>query len=87
MRSFLLLAISLFAALLAGCTQHADSNRYNEAIWRGQRESLEQLRVLWHGERIVVHLSPQRPGPGVDTPEDLARVRRIFEQRSSADTR
>ena len=48
---------------------------------------LEQLRVLWHGERIVVHLSPQRPGPGVDTPEDLARVRRIFEQRSSADTR
>ena len=52
-----------------------------------QVESLEQLRVLWHGERIVVHLSPQRPGPGVDTPEDLARVRRIFEQRSSADTR
>jgi len=52
-----------------------------------QIESLEQLRVLWHGERIVVHLSPQRPGPGVDTPEDLARVRRIFEQRSSADTR
>lgn len=52
-----------------------------------QTESLEQLRVLWHGERIVVHLSPQRPGPGVDTPEDLARVRRIFEQRSSADTR
>ncbi|MCK6404131.1 MAG: 3-deoxy-manno-octulosonate cytidylyltransferase [Sphaerotilus natans subsp. sulfidivorans] len=51
-----------------------------------QIESLEQLRVLWHGERIVVHLSPQRPGPGVDTPEDLARVRRIFEQRSSADT-
>ena len=46
-----------------------------------QIESLEQLRVLWHGERIVVHLSPQRPGPGVDTPEDLARVRRIFEQR------
>ncbi|KDB54026.1 3-deoxy-D-manno-octulosonate cytidylyltransferase [Sphaerotilus natans subsp. natans DSM 6575] len=52
-----------------------------------QIESLEQLRVLWHGERIVVHLSPQRPGPGVDTPEDLARVRRIFEQRSSANTR
>ncbi len=41
-------------------------------------ESLEQLRVLWHGERIAVHLSPERPGPGVDTPEDLARVRAIF---------
>ena len=41
-------------------------------------ESLEQLRVLWHGERIAVHLSTQRPGPGVDTPDDLARVRALF---------
>lgn len=44
-----------------------------------QLESLEQLRVLWHGERIAVHVSATRPGPGVDTPEDLARVRRLFE--------
>jgi 3-deoxy-manno-octulosonate cytidylyltransferase (CMP-KDO synthetase) len=41
-------------------------------------ESLEQLRVLWHGERIAVHVSTQRPGPGVDTAEDLARVRKLF---------
>ena len=41
-------------------------------------ESLEQLRVLWHGERIAVHVSDARPGPGVDTPEDLARVRALF---------
>lgn len=41
-------------------------------------ESLEQLRVLWHGERIAVHVSAARPGPGVDTPEDLARVRALF---------
>ena len=41
-------------------------------------ESLEQLRVLWHGERIAVHVSAERPGPGVDTPDDLARVRAIF---------
>jgi len=41
-------------------------------------ESLEQLRVLWHGERIAVHVSEVRPGPGVDTPEDLERVRRLF---------
>jgi len=41
-------------------------------------ESLEQLRVLWHGERIAVHLSAVRPGPGIDTPEDLERVRRHF---------
>lgn len=41
-------------------------------------ESLEQLRVLWHGERIAVHVSATRPGPGVDTPADLARVRALF---------
>jgi 3-deoxy-manno-octulosonate cytidylyltransferase (CMP-KDO synthetase) len=41
-------------------------------------ESLEQLRVLWHGERIAVHVSTQRPGPGVDTPQDLERVRALL---------
>ena len=40
-------------------------------------EALEQLRVLWHGERIAVHVSNSEPGPGVDTPEDLERVRRL----------
>ena len=43
-----------------------------------RQESLEQLRVLWHGERIAVHVSAERPGPGVDTPDDLARVRALF---------
>ncbi|SHN14303.1 3-deoxy-manno-octulosonate cytidylyltransferase [Rhizobacter sp. OV335] len=43
-----------------------------------QTESLEQLRVLWHGHRIAVHVSPVRPGPGVDTPEDLARARALI---------
>lgn len=38
-------------------------------------ESLEQLRVLWHGERIAVHIRDQAPAGGVDTPEDLDRVR------------
>ena len=41
-------------------------------------ESLEQLRVLWHGERIAVHIASQAPGTGVDTPEDLARVRALL---------
>jgi 3-deoxy-manno-octulosonate cytidylyltransferase (CMP-KDO synthetase) len=41
-------------------------------------ESLEQLRVLWHGERIAVHVSDERPGPGVDTAEDLERVRAVL---------
>jgi 3-deoxy-manno-octulosonate cytidylyltransferase (CMP-KDO synthetase) len=41
-------------------------------------EALEQLRVLWHGERIAVHVTHDEPGAGVDTPEDLARVRAFF---------
>jgi len=41
-------------------------------------ESLEQLRVLWHGERIAVHRSQTPSGIGVDTAEDLARVRRML---------
>ncbi len=43
-----------------------------------QIESLEQLRVLWHGERIAVHVTNTRPGPGVDTPEDLHKVRALL---------
>ena len=41
-------------------------------------EALEQLRALWHGHRIAVHITPTAPVPGVDTPEDLARVRNLF---------
>ncbi|MFP8777932.1 3-deoxy-manno-octulosonate cytidylyltransferase [Hydrogenophaga sp. RWCD_12] len=41
-------------------------------------ESLEQLRTLWHGEHIAVHVSALAPGPGVDTPADLERVRALF---------
>ncbi|MDR3368035.1 3-deoxy-manno-octulosonate cytidylyltransferase [Rhodoferax sp.] len=41
-------------------------------------ESLEQLRALWHGYRIAVHVTDCAPAAGVDTPEDLARVRQLF---------
>ena len=41
-------------------------------------ESLEQLRALWHGYMIAVHTTARAPGPGVDTPEDLERVRQLF---------
>ncbi len=41
-------------------------------------ESLEQLRAIWHGYRIVVHQADQAPPAGVDTPADLARVRAAF---------
>ena len=41
-------------------------------------EALEQLRALWHGHRIAVHVTAHAPGPGVDTPEDLERVRKLL---------
>lgn len=47
-----------------------------------QIEALEQLRVLWHGYPIAVHVTASAPAPGVDTPEDLARVRQYFSQES-----
>jgi len=41
-------------------------------------EALEQLRVLWHGVPIAVHVTESAPAAGVDTPEDLERVRAYF---------
>jgi 3-deoxy-manno-octulosonate cytidylyltransferase (CMP-KDO synthetase) len=41
-------------------------------------EALEQLRVLWHGVPIAVHVTGTAPAAGVDTPEDLARVRLFY---------
>lgn len=41
-------------------------------------EALEQLRVLWHGYPIAVHITDEAPPGGVDTPDDLARVRRHY---------
>jgi 3-deoxy-manno-octulosonate cytidylyltransferase (CMP-KDO synthetase) len=41
-------------------------------------EALEQLRVLWHGFPIAVHVTAQAPHAGVDTPEDLERVRLFY---------
>ena len=41
-------------------------------------ESLEQLRALWYGEKIHVELAKEAPQVGVDTLEDLERVRKIL---------
>ncbi len=41
-------------------------------------ESLEQLRVLWHGGRIHVSQALEEPGHGVDTQQDLAKVARLL---------
>ncbi len=45
-----------------------------------QVESLEQLRVLWHGYKIGVEITDKAPSTGVDTEADLLRVRAEFEQ-------
>jgi 3-deoxy-manno-octulosonate cytidylyltransferase (CMP-KDO synthetase) len=46
--------------------------------WLESTERLEQLRALWHGVRIHVADAVQAPPAGVDTPEDLERVRRLL---------
>ncbi|MCY1270645.1 3-deoxy-manno-octulosonate cytidylyltransferase [compost metagenome] len=46
--------------------------------WLEDTECLEQLRALWHGVRIHVADALEAPQAGVDTPEDLERVRRIL---------
>jgi len=48
-----------------------------------QTEALEQLRVMWHGHRIAVVVSDHAPMLGVDTPEDLERVRALWESDES----
>lgn len=47
-----------------------------------KHESLEQLRILWNGKKIHVEEAVELPGHGVDTPEDLAQVKKIIESRS-----
>jgi 3-deoxy-manno-octulosonate cytidylyltransferase (CMP-KDO synthetase) len=43
-----------------------------------EAEALEQLRALWHGHAIQVLLTDEAPPPGVDTTQDLERVRQVF---------
>jgi len=45
-----------------------------------QAEALEQLRALWNGYRIAVHIAAKAPPAGVDTPEDLERIRQILSE-------
>jgi 3-deoxy-manno-octulosonate cytidylyltransferase (CMP-KDO synthetase) len=50
-----------------------------------QTEQLEQLRAMWHGERIAVLTTDDAPAAGVDTPEDLARVRAAWSELLAQD--
>ncbi len=45
-------------------------------------ESLEQLRALWNGYKIALLITAVAPPAGVDTAEDLARVRAVFAAQS-----
>ena len=45
-------------------------------------EALEQLRALGHGHRIAVAFWNEAVEPGVDTPADLERVRRVLARKA-----
>jgi 3-deoxy-manno-octulosonate cytidylyltransferase (CMP-KDO synthetase) len=65
--------IGLYAYRVAFLKQYGNLAPAPEEQW----ESLEQLRALWHGFSIQVIDCARAPQPGVDTPEDLERIRRI----------
>ena len=46
-------------------------------------EALEQLRILWHGEKILVQIVEKTPPAGVDTLEDLQRVEAFLKSTHS----
>jgi 3-deoxy-manno-octulosonate cytidylyltransferase (CMP-KDO synthetase) len=46
-------------------------------------EALEQLRALWHGYKIAVHITAGSGAPGVDTPADLEQVRALLARPAS----
>ena len=48
-----------------------------------EMESLEQLRVIWHGDRIYVAEATELPGHGVDTEADLERVAALMKASGS----
>ena len=48
-------------------------------------ESLEQLRVLWHGHKIAMAVACEKPGPGVDTEQELALVESLLAAGSGLD--
>ncbi|WP_445397969.1 3-deoxy-manno-octulosonate cytidylyltransferase [Zobellella sp. An-6] len=78
------------APALDGCLRHIGIYAYRAGFIRRylalpaspleQREKLEQLRVLWHGESIALAEACVVPPAGVDTPEDLELVRRLLSE-------
>lgn len=46
-------------------------------------ESLEQLRVLWHGYKIAMDVAHEPPGPGIDTEQDLLKAEKLITEIAS----
>jgi 3-deoxy-manno-octulosonate cytidylyltransferase (CMP-KDO synthetase) len=67
--------VGIYAYRVAFLRRYADLAPSPLEHW----EALEQLRVLWHGYRIAVSRIENAPAAGVDTQEDLERVRRAFD--------
>lgn len=67
--------VGIYAYRVAFLRRYADLEPSPLEHW----EALEQLRVLWHGDRIAVRTIAEAPQAGVDTPEDLQRVRAVFD--------
>ena len=80
------------AARFAGALRHIGLYAYRARALRAlaalaptpleTAERLEQLRALEHGLEIAVGIAAERPGPGVDTEADLARVSALIEARA-----
>jgi 3-deoxy-manno-octulosonate cytidylyltransferase (CMP-KDO synthetase) len=49
------------------------------SCWLERLESLEQLRALWHGGRVLVVDAKEVAPMAVDTAEDLAKVRAVLD--------
>ena len=60
MSSFRLIWL-FFVLLLSGCSTLSGPERYNDAVWRGQREALEQL-THWRLSGKLAILTPGQKG-------------------------
>jgi 3-deoxy-manno-octulosonate cytidylyltransferase (CMP-KDO synthetase) len=69
--------VGLYAYRVAFLRQYGSLMPAPQETW----ESLEQLRALWHGFSIRMLETDHAPAPGVDTPEDLEKVRVLFDAR------
>lgn len=61
MSALRLILLGLFALLVTGCATQSTDTRYNNAVWRGQRESLEKLDH-WRLSGKLALFTPKQKG-------------------------